>query len=107
MAIIPYQEVARVQATRSSLALAEPIAAKWFQAALCGIREKELAIAHMDRSPDKDQPAAQLMRAALAHQQSLLDVQRDIWKKVHPHTADQGVDDPFLEPTIGVAYNST
>ena len=76
MAIVPYIEVIQTQTARSSPVLAESVASKWFQGTLCSIREKELAVANMNRTPDKDQPAAQLMRAALAHQKALLDEQR-------------------------------
>jgi uncharacterized membrane protein YfbV (UPF0208 family) len=84
MAIVPYSEVVRLQAERSSPVLTESVVSKWFQNTLCSIREKELAVAHMNRTPDKDRPAAQLMRAALAHQKTLLDEQRAVWRKLQP-----------------------
>ena len=65
MTIIPYDDVLQAQAARSSPVLAESVASKWFQNTLCSIREKELAVAHMNKTIDKDRPAAQLMRSAL------------------------------------------
>ncbi len=106
MEIAPYGEIARRQAARSSTVLAQSVASKWLQAATCGIREKQLAIAHMDRTPDKDQPAAQLMRAALAKQQSSLDAQRKVWRQLHPSEAELGMEDPFVEPVIGLESRS-
>jgi hypothetical protein len=88
MAIIPYDDVLQAQTARSSPVLAESVASKWFQSTLCSIREKELAVAHMDRTPDKDQLAAQLMRAALAKQKALLEEQRSAWRELHPSTVD-------------------
>ena len=106
MAIVPYSEVILTQTARSSPVLAESAASKWFQNTLCSIREKELAVAHVNRTPDKDQPAAQLMRAALAHQKILLEEQRAIWRKLQPSEADFSVDDHVLEPVLGLESRS-
>jgi hypothetical protein len=106
MAIIPYDDVLHAQTARSSPVLAESVASKWFQSTLCSIREKELAVAHMDRTPDKDRPAAQLMKAALAKQKALLEEQRSAWRELHPSTLDHAMDDSVLEPTIGLESRS-
>jgi hypothetical protein len=106
MTIIPYDDVLRAQTARSSSALAESVASKWFQSTLCSIREKELAVAHVDRTPDKDRPAAQLMKAALAKQKALLEEQRSAWRELHPSTVDHDMDDSVLEPTIGLESRS-
>ena len=106
MTIIPYDDVLQAQTARSSPVLAESVANKWFQNTLCSIREKELAVAHMDRTPDKDQPAAQLMRVALAEQKALLEEQRSAWRELHPLTVDRDIDDSVLEPNIGLESRS-
>ncbi len=100
------QAIIQTQTARSSPVLAESVASKWFQSTLCSIREKELAVAHMNRTPDKDQPAAQLMRAALAHQKALLEEQRSVWQKLHPSAVDHSMDDSVLEPAIGLESRS-
>ena len=60
----------------------------------------------MDKTPDKDQPAAQLMRAALAKQKALLEEQRSAWRELHPSTVNHDMEDSVLEPTIGLESRS-
>jgi hypothetical protein len=60
----------------------------------------------MDRTPDKGQPAAQLMRAALAKQKALQEEQRSAWRELHPSTMDHIMDESVLEPTIGLESRS-
>ena len=64
---------------------------------------------HMNRTPDKDMPAAQLMHAAqpaLTEQQTLLEEQRAVWRQRAPAAADRMTDDAYIEPTVGLESRS-
>ena len=79
MQIVPYAEVRRAQLERSTAPLNETGAHRWFAAMNCSIREKEHALRQAARTSDADMPAAQLLRAALAKQQTRLAEERELW----------------------------
>ena len=81
MQIVPYTEVRRAQLERSTTPLNETGAHRWFAAMNCSIREKEHALRQAARTSDADMPAAQLLRAALVKQQTLLAEERQLWQQ--------------------------